>query len=140
MKLLIALLLLMTAAGAQTPAVTTPSVPQGTLSDALNIDPTADTDNPTLLKAQILILQSAREAKRAVLAQLSDFQDFEKYDALASQKQQKLTSIVQSKAAQERAVEDRKKTAAHLSEDKAKQDAEIKALAEKNDKAKTEKK
>jgi hypothetical protein len=72
-------------------AQTTPGISNSDIS----IDPTADTDNPTLLKAQIMILQNAREATRAKLAQLSDFQEFEKFDSLAEAKQAKLNGVIQ---------------------------------------------
>lgn len=118
-------------AAQQAPA---PKPPAATLSDDMNIDPTAETDNPTLLKAQILILQNAREAKRAVLGPLSDFQDFEKFDALQSQKQQKLNSIVRDRAQQsQQALAVEKAHGAQRREgQKADQAAEMEALAKAN--------
>lgn len=79
-------------------AQTTPApVPQPPVATAEpNTDPTADTNDPTLLKAQIMILDNAQEASRRTLSQLADFKDYEKYGNLAAAKRQKLQTVLQA--------------------------------------------
>ena len=67
---------------------------------AKSTDPTADTDDPTLLKAQIMMLDNAREIYRSHLAQISDFQEYEKRGDLAAAKRQKLQAVLNNQAMQ----------------------------------------
>lgn len=97
---------------AQTPAPTVPPAPPpATLSDAVDIDPTVETDNPTLLKAQIVMLRNAIEAKRTVLSQLVDFQQYDAFQQQEQAKEQKLNRIIQLHAAKLQADNDKVKAA-----------------------------
>lgn len=79
------------------PAPAPPAASQSPAA-APDSDPTADTSDPTLLKAQIMILTNAQEVYRGHLSALSDFQEYEKYRNLAEAKQQKLQTVMQGRA------------------------------------------
>jgi ABC-type uncharacterized transport system ATPase subunit len=113
---------------AQQPAPTAPPV---ATTQVGNIDPTQDTNDPTLLSAQIMILDNAQEASRGKLSQLKDFQDYEKFGALSEAKRQKLQGVMQQQMMQQRNADIQAKTARQHDGDTVKAEAE--AIAKAND-------
>lgn len=119
----------------QTPAPSTPQPAAPALVDT-NIDPTAETDDPTLLKAQILIISNAQEVYRGHMTALEDFQKYESYADLKQKKIEKLQGIVQAQA-QAKRMADINKTKVTAANQTTQRDAEMAQLAAAN-KAKAE--
>jgi hypothetical protein len=65
-----------------------------TPTPAASTDPTADTNDPTLLKAQIMILDNAAEVERSHLSQIDNFNAYMSYIGQAQAKRQKLNTVL----------------------------------------------
>jgi hypothetical protein len=99
------------------PPQSTKPAQQATAPDS-NIDPTADTNDPTLLKAQILLLEAQQQI----------------YQLLEKEKLQKLHTVLNQQA-QVRQTDDANKAKSHL-HDADKLKAEEAAIAKANDEKK----
>ena len=86
LRLLLASLLLLPALHAQT----IPAPPKS----AREVSPFADTNDPALLKAQIIMLQNDAASLRKVLSQLSEYQQAEQDDKAANEKLSRLNTLI----------------------------------------------
>lgn len=87
------LLLFAGMAVAQQPTTSDPGQTTATTIPSMNVDPMAQSDDPTVIRLQIIAYQNAQEGFRSHLAPLLDFQKYEEYGALAAAQQQHLQQV-----------------------------------------------
>jgi TolA-binding protein len=109
-------------------AQTTPVAPP---AQQANTDPTADTNDPTLLKAQIMILDNAIQVLTGKLSPLQEFNDREAYLNKRLQIAQKLQAVMQQQTQARQGADSNKAKAQQGDKDKLK--AEMDAIAKAND-------